>query len=528
MYTVIVADDEEELRKAIIRRVKWEEIGFQVVGEAENGIEALELVEKMKPDLLLTDIKMPFISGIELARQVREIRPSTHIAFLSGFDDFSYAQQAIQYNIISYLLKPISMAELTKELIVIKEKIDRIFEEFESRQKEQTDLSGFLIPLLLDEFQGSYSEEREEELLKRAAQCGLIKEEKKLFHYVVMTVSVYDENGKNRTTQSHVHSVDTILKKYLRYASFYSEGRVVALLMGTPASFDKYLHIAVGEVIQSTERIIKMHCLIGVSRVMENLSFGHEAYREAVNAESYDREKKSSVHYIADEERAQAIDTDGILNSVKEAENLIKGGSEQELEEYMTQLFAEMREKKAQRAEVNFFMLQLLAGVCRIIFSVSETEEAVDYSIMQQTAFFSKPLEESEDKITQFCLKVREMLSSQRKKSGIVMCDRVLQMIETEYGNPDMSLNYVSGQIGVSPNYLSALIKKHAGKTFVDLLTQKRIETAKEMLLCSTMKIREISERCGYNDQHYFSYCFKKYSGLSPGALREQSSREQG
>ena len=90
MYTVVVADDEEELRKGIINRINWEEIGFEVVGEAENGIEALEQVEQKQPDLLLTDIRMPFVSGIELARQVREIRPATQIAFLSGFDEFSY------------------------------------------------------------------------------------------------------------------------------------------------------------------------------------------------------------------------------------------------------------------------------------------------------------------------------------------------------------------------------------------------------------------------------------------------------
>ena len=107
-YTVVVADDEEEIRRSLVRRVKWEEIGFEVVGEAENGADALELVEKLEPDLLLTDIKMPFLSGIELARAVREVRPMVQIAFLSGFDDFTYAQQAIQYNIVSYMLKPIS------------------------------------------------------------------------------------------------------------------------------------------------------------------------------------------------------------------------------------------------------------------------------------------------------------------------------------------------------------------------------------------------------------------------------------
>lgn len=115
-YTIVVADDEEEIRRSLIRKVDWDEAGFRVVGEAENGIEALELVEKLEPDLLLTDLKMPFVSGIELARQVREIRPTMQIVFLSGYDDFTYAQQAIKYNIISYMLKPISAKEVTEEL----------------------------------------------------------------------------------------------------------------------------------------------------------------------------------------------------------------------------------------------------------------------------------------------------------------------------------------------------------------------------------------------------------------------------
>lgn len=97
LYTVIVADDEDELRDAVCSMIPWEDCGFRLVGSASNGLDALQLVEKLEPDLLLTDIRMPFISGIELARQVREVRPATNIAFLSGFDDFEYAQQAIQY-----------------------------------------------------------------------------------------------------------------------------------------------------------------------------------------------------------------------------------------------------------------------------------------------------------------------------------------------------------------------------------------------------------------------------------------------
>ena len=115
-YTVIVADDEDELREAVCMMTPWQDLGFCLVGSASNGLDALQLVEKHEPDLLLTDIRMPFISGIDLARQVREIHPATNIAFLSGYDDFEYAKQAIQYNIISYMLKPLTMEGLAPSL----------------------------------------------------------------------------------------------------------------------------------------------------------------------------------------------------------------------------------------------------------------------------------------------------------------------------------------------------------------------------------------------------------------------------
>ena len=213
MYTIVVADDEEELRSAIVRRINWEEIGYSVVGEAENGIEALELVDRLEPDLLLTDIRMPFISGIELARQVREVRPATQIAFLSGYDDFTYAQQAIQYNIISYLLKPITMAELTAELVQIKRRLDTIFAEFAQRKKESGGAEEFLLPLLMDSSQDSSDKEREERLYKTARELGLVQAGERVNRFVVMAVTLLDESGSNRTETGHVHAMDTILEK---------------------------------------------------------------------------------------------------------------------------------------------------------------------------------------------------------------------------------------------------------------------------------------------------------------------------
>ena len=155
IYTVVVADDEDELREAVCTMIPWEALGFHLVGNASNGLDALELVERLEPDLLLTDIRMPFISGIELARQVREIRPAMHIAFLSGFDDFEYAKQAIQYNIISYMLKPLTMDGLAAELKTIHEKIDARYAGLRRADSAHADRAALIIPLVLARYENA-------------------------------------------------------------------------------------------------------------------------------------------------------------------------------------------------------------------------------------------------------------------------------------------------------------------------------------------------------------------------------------
>ena len=128
-YTVLVVEDEINQRRALVERVEWEKAGFEVIGQAENGAEALDKVEQLEPDLIFTDIKMPLISGLELAAKVRELRPATQIVILSGYDSFEYARTAINYNIISYLLKPISSSELSEQLFDIHRRMEERLEQ---------------------------------------------------------------------------------------------------------------------------------------------------------------------------------------------------------------------------------------------------------------------------------------------------------------------------------------------------------------------------------------------------------------
>ena len=416
-YTVIVADDEDELREAVCMMTPWQDFGFCLVGSASNGLDALQLVEKHEPDLLLTDIRMPFISGIDLARQVREIHPATNIAFLSGYDDFEYAKQAIQYNIISYMLKPLTMEGLASELRMIREKIDAQFALFRQTppRVNGVDLqAAMLMPLVLDDYADPEGAAQAEEY---ARQCGLLRDLEDRPCYTVMVTTLMNEDGSNCTTPSFASSVDRLATKYLRSVSFYTSGKVVSVLLGNPSDFDEYLHILADEIPQVAARALGGRCRIGVSRMVHALGALHNAYREAMDALRQGDSSEGGAHFIRD-----------------------------------------------------------LAPAA---------------------------------------------------KGGSLLCQRALDTLDQLYMDADLSLVSLSERLDASPNYPSACIKKYAGETFMNILIRKRMEAARELLSTTPLKVQEIARRCGYTDQHYFSYCFKKYCGESPNALRRRTEQEK-
>ena len=417
LYTVVVADDEDELREAVCTMIPWQDYGFLLVGSASNGLDALQLVEKYEPDLLLTDIRMPFISGIELARQVREVRPATNIAFLSGYDDFEYAKQAIQYNIISYMLKPLTLEGLGKELRTIRQKIDAQFAMFRQTASgaEGQDLRvTMLMPLVLDDYAEQEGETRAEEY---ARQCGLLRDKEDKPYYTVMVSTLLGEDGANETLPSFVASVDRLAAKYLRSVSFFASGKVITVLLGNLSDFDEYLHILTDEIPQMAIRVLGKRCRIGVSRTAHALTALHKAYREAMEA------------------LRQGDRTEGGAQFIGDLSPTVKGGS--------------------------------------------------------------------------------------------LLCKRALDTLDQNYMDANLSLVSLSGILDVSPNHLSACIKKNAGETFINSLIRTRMEAAREMVCTTSLKVQDISQRCGYTDQHYFSYCFKKYCGESPNAMRRRLGMEK-
>ncbi|MEA4964493.1 MAG: response regulator [Oscillospiraceae bacterium] len=513
LFTIVVADDEAELREAVCQMIEWEKIGYRLVGSAGNGLDALQLVEQLQPDLLLTDIRMPFISGTELARQVRELRPLTQIAFLSGYDDFEYAQQAIACNVVSYMLKPISMAELTRVLTEIHKKIATQYRAFQAPAGEKRDWRDFLVPLLLDGY--SDAQRQDEKILAASAvRCGLISSAQQPLQMAVLAMEVY-ENGINCTTAELTQPVNMILEKYYRPCSFFSGGRILTLLLGDNLTD---LNFVLEELVQAVCRVMRMRCRVGVSRRFSMFSKCRSACREAIDALLVTGQVGSGVYRISDVPSASGGASLG--EHILRLESVLRSGSQTELEKAIGALFQQAG------PDADLAALQAEASVFRMMYAAGSEENIAVLSrrCRKQGLLFHNAKPETLRRSTlELCLMARDLIADQRKEGVSLMCQQALEQINCNYMDELLSLGSVSENLHVSPNYLSANMKKHEGDTFINLLIKKRMEVAGDLLSTTNLKILEVARRCGYSDQHYFSYCFKKFHGVSPVVLRRQS-----
>lgn len=525
-YTVLVVEDEHDQRRAIIERVDWASAGFEVIGEAENGVEALDIVEALEPDLILTDIKMPMISGLELAARVRKLRPATQMVILSGYESFEYARAAIDYNIISYLLKPISSEDMSRELFEIRKRMDEKLGGLIQKpdadlqlKLSKLNLDRFLIPLML----GSNEELPDEsELRSKAEELGIIKEgEQRRFCVLVSKYKSFD--GNPPAIQEYADFVDSVLSHYIYSVSFSIYGRVVTLAAVTvDGELSNILELPMLEVVQTAKRMLQCYCTIGISREFTDLSDCSGAYFQAVTARRYTADGAGEIRFINDQERDGEIEIDHVEKTVSRLEQLLKSGSREELISFVDGLF-----EKSTPENADLLFMQIIATVYRVVSNVADKSDVM--KLVSSNPIFSRITSHTSEigvknELIALCDNAKSVISGLQRRESEVLCDKVAQIIDSRYSDGALSLTEVSNELAVSPNYLSSLIKKTKKKNFVNLLTERRMKAAYDMLMYSGMKILEISEKCGYSDQHYFNYCFKKFYGESPGRLRRSEN----
>lgn len=537
LYRIMVVDDEEEIRLGIIKKIDWEGNGFVVVGDAENGKEALEKAENLKPDVIMTDIKMPFMNGIELGKNITRLMPSTKIIIFSGSDDLEYAHQAIKINVIEYVLKPVNSIELTEVLKKIKIQLDR---EYEEKLNVETLYKHYIesIPLIREQFlvgliEGSISRRECE------SQGHLLGINLKSKNYTVALIHV-DNTSTSASTEyvslknelalipiSIKQIVDESIKGEYGCITFTYRGRVVVI-----SEFKKKEGIIefieeINEVCRTSERIIGLKVSAGIGHICNELLKINFSYESAQNALNYRIILGTGRGiYIDDVEPDNSIILKFDDHEERKMLNAIKIGSNNEIYEVIEELFKKFEDLLLPFNKYRIFLMEIMTSILKLVQAYQLDIDRIFGSNFNYYSYLEKFHSISEVKLwfIEISIKVNDLIKRERIYSSKILIEKAKEYIMSNYNDYDISVERLSSYLHVSPTYFSTIFKRETEMSFVNFLTTTRLEEAIKLLNTTDDKTYIIAEKVGYPEANYFSYVFKKKYGISPSRYRNSKN----
>ncbi len=522
LYRVLLVDDEEDIREGISRKMDWLGLGFSLVGEAANGQDALELAESLRPDVILTDIKMPFMDGLELCRILTDRLPAARFVVFSGFDAFEYAKQAIQMNVVEYILKPINADELSAVLRRLKDQLDR---ERAERRNVELLRSRYTenLPVLRELFYANLLEghiepgtERE-----RAARLDIDLQGEE---WAVGLAYI----GSDRRDALSTLSVQKLLEESLTAdrcrLTLYNDW--VAVIVSLTESFTIYELIRVlDRVCTLAASYLGLTLTVGVGAPCKELSGMARSAAEARTALEYrSMVGRGQVIYIGD------LEPDGgQVLTFEEADErtltaAVRLGSEQEVRDAAAALAGKIREANPSAGQYNLFLMELVTHLMKMTRRSGVGVEEVfgtGFSLpIQDSALPS--LEELEDWCAERYLRLRTLIRRRQTDSAGQTVETAKEYIRQHYAESDLSVEKLCAYLHLSSTYFSTLFKRETGTSFTAYVTTVRMEAAAEAIRGTEEKTYLIAQRCGYEDPNYFSYVFKRHFGVTPTKYRSE------
>ena len=524
LYKLLLVDDEDEVRGRISSLID-QNSGFLVVGKAGNGHDAYELVEELKPDVVLTDIKMPFIDGIELARMLKRDFPTVKVAFISGYDEFKYAQEAIKLNVVSYLMKPLTSSDINSFLQSLKVKLD---EEYSRKFNDDEALKNYKdsLPLLIDHTISSVliSREQTKDHIERLKQYGLDTESGR---YVSCLLEI--DSSKNLDELMSLEKIKVLLHELFHayfdtypFKYFLSiQNGILMIIKENDQPLIKTVDSFLYELVQTADQYMDIRIRIGISNIFNHFEQLQKSYQEAKEAIRYGKFLNTGrIVYINEVEHRETDRIAFDLEEIKSIENTIKFGSKEEIHELLEQKKLEIKNHENMISS-DFFLIGLANLMIDFAQSINvDLSTVVSENLLQKLLSFST-LDEIFDWTETILLELKQNLIQTSLSRTERILEEVILYVEQNFANPLLSLNMVCDQFDISISYLSMLLKKEKNVTFNKYVIEVRMEHAKRLLKESPLKIVDIANQCGYNEVYYFSHSFKKYTGHSPKQYRE-------
>lgn len=541
MLKIFLAEDEVIVRETIKRMIPWENLGFELVGEAADGEMALPLLLRQKPDLLITDIKMPFMDGLTLAKVAKKEIPGLKVVILSGYDDFNYAKQAINIGVEDYLLKPITKNALIERLTEIRSRYEHEKTQKEYYEKFHREMQAYEKNSSRDFFEALVSGSMDMmEIYRRSEKLGLdIVAE--AYNVLIFTMNCEEDFSGQREGYSEWEAESLkLLEEFfsentsamLFRCNIFSYG---VLIKGQKETIEENTRSCVSEIQRILDRKEqKRQWFVAAGEPVERLSQIQKSYYSASRAFSqrylydenilyYDEMASMEKKNVTEDDSTylQKVDVNA-LNPVI-LQKFLSNGLLEETENFVKDYFYAIGQEPLESLVFrNYVTLNVRFSVMSFLKEIGcdtrtlEQEDTED--VLSES---SKSLENAiayAKKIISQAIALRDQNSGNKNRS---ILKTAVDFIDSHYMEEDMSLNKAANAANVSANHFSALFSQNMGQTFIEYLTNLRMNKAKEYLRCTSMRSSEIAGEIGYKDAHYFSYLFKKTQGMTPSDYRK-------
>lgn len=533
IYTVLLVDDEEEVMQGIMKKMNWDALGFSVIGYANSSVKALEMVEESQPDVVMTDIKMPYMDGIELSTRIKAEFPTTKIMFLTGFDKFEYAKEAIHLEAEEYILKPVNSLELVNVFTRLRAKMDKEISEKRNAQIWQKYYMDSL-PLLQANFYSSLIEGRisEKDLPKCLEDYQITFPGKSFCCLVIHTSSSQVPEGMNPMlldTAVRQQAKERFEKKWEAKCFSYL-GNTVLIVQPKNEEEVSLLTDECDRFCKYARRIIGATVTIGIGQVCDHILDLSKSYQSAREAASY-RVIYGTSKAINIEEIVPQQDVNSPWQSDMELSNLqkmIRLNSPEDIKEAVDSYFEHILMPSKSLQNYHLGVIELIGALYR--FAVNNNLKIDSFS-EDIRILYNHLLDLDQESFRQWlidtCLSLREGLIGVRSQTAQSLVSRAKEYIENHYANEEMSLNDICKSLNVSNAYFSTVFKKETGDSFITYLTEYRMQHASRLLIETNEKSYVIAKNVGYADPNYFSYVFKRHFGMSPSKYRTEHAESE-
>lgn len=533
MWKVVIVEDEDLLRNGLIQVIPWETLGFEVVGDAENGKSGLEVIQRVRPQVVFTDIKMAQMDGLTMAEKIHEWDPEIQIVFISGYDEFSYAMRALKVGAAGYILKPIQLDEVKKTLEKLAETLER-----EWKQRQEYDKLKQLEEQSLDRVREEFYRSAIFRLENERKECSeemLLPKEELDGWFCVMIVEQPDfAAGSISMDYIAIMEMDHLFGETLKSLLSEQEGCRCTLVHGSACERILVLRGDEEEKLRRyTEECLKLLEETSEEKKRYHVSKGSLIHGGSEIFQSY-RSARKTVEARYQQEwdqifnRTEGCEAEGMHFINYDKAPLIRAVRENN----KVQIDLECANLETTLAHQKVFSQMHFILVVTSIF-----EELVKlWGELGQTSdeVLGKPMEEYQkiissgkrseilDRLKEYCYALGDCFGESGETRLQVCLKRAISYINQEYGNAELMMGDVAKHAYISSSYLSLLLKKETGKTFIEYLTDVRMKQAKMMLEETKMKNYEIAQACGFANATYFSTVFKSVFGVSPSAYRKK------